>query len=810
MTKIKVKHMKTIDLCGKWEFANEDGVLHVGTVPGCVHTDLFTKDEMFWEKNSENCRFIEQHNWKYAKKFEVDELSMNPVLVFEGLDTYCDIFLNHQKIGVAENMFIPHRFSVEGILQQGENLLEVQFQSPIKAVEKKQKLSGAFCVERLHARRMQCTYGWDWVDRFVTCGIYRPVYLVFENGMDIDNVYVFTASIDEYGAQIKVAESFKNFESGGLIQTNIIDPQGKMICSQEHYCEEKENILYFDIEHPQLWFPRPYGKQPLYEIEIIIGKIIHRQKFGIRTVKILQLSDKEEKVITKCRELQQTESGKEYDQNTETSCFIPIVNGVKIFCTGANWVPCEPFPSAETDEKITTLLEKAAKAGLNMIRVWGGGLFEKEHFYNECDRLGILITQDFLMACGEYPESDVAFQEHIRKEVEFAAVYLRNHPSLVWWTGDNENAFNGADTLSNYPGRIIARKVVAKALEKLDYNRRFLFSSPYGGEKYASKTAGTTHNTQFMSSLFAYLAREDISDYREYWNDYTARFIAEEPILGAISRKSLLEFVAEGHEEDYDMWLYHSKTNPALNRELMDIAVDFACKLFGESYDWDEKYFKMRYLQYEWIRFTLGIARSNLWFNSGILYWMFNDCWPAAMGWSVCDYYTREKAGYYALKTFGREVSAYLAKQKNGYILHISNIVNRVVECNLRVFIINTKTGAKKEVLQKSMTIGNTCESLPITVKLENEEILIAEVDAGEDVQRNWYKEGIPSLRKAESLRWRLVKQGVEIWSEQYIHALEIEGVENVSDNYFSLLPEEKKVIACEGIDDIIVKGYTF
>jgi len=802
--------MKKIDLCGKWEVYGKDERHHIGHVPGCIHTDLFQKEELFYETNSKKGRFVEEENWKYKKSFWVEELLQKPILVFEGLDTYCDIWLNGHKIGIADNMFVPHRFSVDGILQEGENLLEVQFYSPTTMVQHKPELMGAFSRERLHTRRMQCTYGWDWIDRFVTCGIYRPVYIEFETGMMLDNVYVYTSNIDEYSAQIKVVEQFKNFEEGTQVKTTILNPQGKQVSCQESYCEEKEHSLYFDIEEPHLWFPKPYGEQPLYELVVSIDGEVYRQKFGIRTVKILQLMDRDEISIHKCRALQATESGREYDANTEYSGFVLIINGVKIFCTGANWVPCEPFPSAETDEKITTLLEKAQQAGINMIRVWGGGLFEKEHFYNECDRLGILVTQDFLMACGEYPEEDEAFQAHLQREAEYAAIYLRNHPSLVWWTGDNENAILGYDKKESYPGRIISRKVIAQVLEKLDYNRRFLLSSPYGGEKYASKTAGTTHNTQFMGSIFRYLSGDDISDYREYWEEYTGRFIAEEPIMGAVSKKTLHEFISEENEESYDMWLYHTKTNPILGRELMDIMIDFAEKLFGTFSDWEERCFKLRYLQYEWVRFTLGIARSNLWFNSGILYWMLNDCWPAAIGWSLCDYYTREKAGYYALKTYVAPVSAYIRKAEIGYVLHISNISNCIVECNVQMFVLNINTGDKKEVLQEKRKLENVSEAIPTVVELQKEEILIAEVEVGGKTQRNWYKEGNPVMKKAEGLRWRPMEQGIEVWSEQYIHAVEIEGAENISDNYFSILPGDTKIITYDSAVNMTVSGYTF
>ncbi len=802
--------VKCIDLCGEWEVYDQAGVYHLGKVPGCIHTDLFSNDEMYFEKNSEKCRFIEMCDWKYIKRFQVEQLDDNPVLVFEGLDTYCEIYLNRKKIGNAENMFIPHKFSVEGILVTGENLLEVQFYSPIKAVEGKETLSGAFTTERMHTRRMQCTYGWDWVDRFVTCGIYRPAYIAFENGLDLEHVYVFTKNIDSYSAQIKVIEHFKRFAQGGLVKTEIISPQGEELLSQQHYCEEEESVLYFDVEQPELWYPRPYGGQPLYTLRISVGENVYVQKFGIRTVKILQLKDKDERVIEKCRQLQQTESGQKYDFNEEYFGFIPVINGVKIFCTGANWVPCEPFPSAEADEKITGILEKAAQCGMNMLRVWGGGLFEKQHLYDECDRLGILVTQDFLMACGTYPEQKEDFQKHLKAEAEFAAIYLRNHPSLVWWSGDNENAVRGHDALEAYKGRTSARKIIAPVLEKLDYNRAFLFSSPYGGKVYASKTVGTTHNTQFLNSIFSYLEREDLSDYREYWKGYTARFIAEETIMGAVCSQSIAEFISKENRKSYDMWLYHTKTNPGLPKELFDIVTDFARKLFGDFIDWEDRCFKLRYLQYEWIRFTLGNARSNLWFNSGVIYWMLNDCWPAAVGWSVIDYYNREKAGYYAVKNYSQPVTNYIEKEDTGFKLHIMGILDREVKCDVKTIVLNIQTGATQEILQEKLSIVSGKEERELDVNLAEEEILISEVAAEGQVQRNWYKKGLPRLKKVDFLQWRKSDGVIEVWSENYIHVVEIEGVEGIRDNYFSLLPGEKRMIACENSENAEVTGYSF
>lgn len=805
-----MENHKKIDLCGEWTLHHENGEVSVGTVPGCVHTDLFHMEELFFEKNSEKSKYIENQMWKYTKEFEIFHLYENPVLVFEGLDTYSEIYLNGKKIGETENMFVPHRFSVGGVLKEGKNLIEVTFLSPISMVEGKEKLQGAFTTERLHSRRMQCTYGWDWVDRFVTAGIYKPVYIIDDVNMQLEHAYVYTNQLDSFSAQIKVVENFKNCKEGQIVKTEILDCEGNLVKEAKSFCQEEQMILYFDISNPQLWFPRPYGTQPLYTLRITIEENAHEEKFGIRTVKILQLEDTDQAVITQCQELQQTVSGVRWDQNETYRGFNLLINGKRIYCTGANWVPCEPFPSAETEEKITHILEKAVDAGVNMIRVWGGGLFEKEHFYKECDRLGILVTQDFLMACGNYPEKDRWFQEQLKKEAEYAAIYLRNHPSLVWWTGDNENAVEGCDTDRDYQGRTAAKKVIASVLERLDYHRVFLFSSPYGGKKYASKTCGTTHNTQFLEFIFEYMKKEDISDYREYWKEFIARFIAEEPIMGAVCKNSLNKFITPLNQDQYELWLYHTKNNPALGKELLDMMVEYCEKLLGSFQNWEDKYFKLRYLQYEWVRYTLSLYRSRLWFNSGVIYWMLNDCWPASMGWSLIDYYTSEKAGYYAMKHYGQPISIYIEKVKEGYRTTISNILGEdlLEKVKLRIFVLNLKTQGCHKLKEENVDCTTDLQTVEIPMKLAADEMLIAEILSENYFTRNWYREGNLELHETNALKWEKTEDGAEIWSDQYVHVVDIEGVDNVNDNYFSLLPGEKKKIHFEEGKPAIT-GYT-
>ena len=298
-----------------------------------------------------------------------------------------------------------------------------------------------------------------------------------------------------------------------------------------------------------------------------------------------------------------------------------------------------------------------------MIRIWGGGAFESKHFYDECSRLGITVTQDFLMACGSYPEDEDWFIEELKKEAKYAARLMRNQPCLMWWSGDNENAVNGCDTDENYQGRRSAYEGIAPILYNEDPMRRFLPSSPFGGKKYASNTVGTTHNTQYLGEMFGYFLQDDCSDYKEFFKKFRARFIAEEPQMGAISLPSLKkimgdEYIYEGDE----MWLYHTKTNPCLPHELYEYIVGFARAVLGDFKDGKDRVFKFRYIQYEWIRVVMEQMRREKGFCSGIVYWMLNDCWPAASGWSLIDFYNLPKDAYYSFKRCAKPVVSSIDK----------------------------------------------------------------------------------------------------------------------------------------------------
>ena len=488
-----------------------------------------------------------------------------------------------------------------------------------------------------------------------------------------------------------------------------------------------------------------------------------------------------------------------YDFNDVFSGFILKVNGIKIFCKGANWVPCEPYAVEGVEEKQTALLELCVQAGVNMLRIWGGGCFETKHFYDECSRLGIMITQDFLMACGNYPEDEGWFIDELQQEARYAACLLRNQPCLMWWSGDNENAVLGCDTDEDYKGRRSAYKGIAPILYKLDPHRRFLASSPYGGNMYSSNTVGTTHNTHYLSYTLQYFLKDDVSDYKEEMKKYRARFIAEEPQLGAISAVSLKRFMTkEDINNEGGMWYYHTKSNPDFDRELFEYIVLFAEKLLGRFKDGKDRLFKLRYIQYEWLRVVMEQARREKDFCSGIIFWMMNDFWPAAAGWALIDYYCLPKDAYYAFKRCAKPVLASIDRIDDTYCIYLSN--DRLNSYDVRGTV--SLVAADKTAVRQTWQFDGTSEAnkpnkmADIAATLQEGECLVCDIDGAFGSDRAFYKNGgLEIVPAAVSFNVDPAASTVTVSAESYVHAVTINGNAVFEDNCFSLLPGESKAI---------------
>ena len=675
----------TSDLSGAWRVSCEDspiGAFDIDAhVPGCIHTDLINNgliSDIFYRDNARTIQWIENCDLTYTKTFYIDALRQNAYLEFDGIDTYADVYLNGVLVASVDNMFTPYAFCVDGVLTKGENTLCVKIFSPIKRVEGLPLHKGAFTKERMNTRRMQCTYGWDWVDRFVTMGIYRPVRLCFREPNEIDSVYVYTAEANSELARISVEVNLRDAcANGDTVKIKLTNPDGAEVAFIEKVIENDTACESIEIPSPLLWYPVGYGAQPLYTLSVSTPTSERTEKIGVRYVEILQEEDGEDtpyRALT--LDLQSKAHLKNIDNNKTGAGFAVSVNGIKIMCKGGNWVPCEPFPSDESPEKIAKILELAINGGVNTVRVWGGGIFERDEFYSECDRLGILVSQDFMMACGNYPEDEEWFISALNREASAAALRLRNHPCLVFWCGDNENAVNGTEHTTDFVGYRSATFGIKPILEKLDPHRSFFLSSPWGGDRFCSSTRGTTHVTNYLGPIFKYINTTDMKDYRAYFDGYYARFCCEYPVFGMSFVSSLEKYLTREdifEDDGLTMLEEHTRNNPAFSKTLFQIYLDAARKIFGDFTDGKDRILKFQMLECELIRLSLELYRRRKGYSQGIIYWMLNDCWPASSGWSIIDYYCCPKPAFYSFARSAKPLIASVTESDDAFEVYICN-----------------------------------------------------------------------------------------------------------------------------------------
>lgn len=804
---------------GRYVLENQPPVDFSARVPGCAHTDLQREGiipDYFKGYGVQECQFIEKAYFTYTKTFEFNGSTNGMQLLFEGLDTYCDVYLNGEKLGFCDDMFIPFAFDVSNVLKNGKNDIKVCFFPPVEQVKDLPKLGACFSEDRENIRRIQCTFGWDWVDRFVTMGVFDHVWLQRPSDTEIDSVYIATTDIDECGAALYLQVDFERVRAGSMALIEMFSPDGDMIWTQRRCLVEKSFFEYVSVSEPQLWFPNGYGKQPLYRVSITVsddnGEILSQKQtsFGIRTLRILEIEDAPGSVDAETA-TQLCEQGyiKAQENGKISACFTVLVNGKKIFCKGADFAPCEPFPSDAKPEKYRVLLKLAADAHVNMLRVWGGGIFEKDVFYEECDRLGILVTQDFLMACAVYPEKQEWFKDKIRLEAVHVAKRLRNHPSLAWWTGDNENSSLGDLELPDYTGRTIAYEI-SKILRELDPYRRFMPSSPYGGKPFKSTIRGISHNTFFLEDYGVYVQNNDLRDYQQRFKGTLTRFNNEIPLMGLPAFSSIARFEDNGSYDVFDdaCLRFHSKNHPAPvfnDFGMMDVQIKFAECVLGNFKDDCDKMFKMQAMQYELVRQSMECYRRNKWYSSGILFWMFSDCWPANSG-ALIDYYANPKSGYYAFKNFAKPITVCITEENGVYKVYAMNDSLEYTELSIHLYVQDMygKTPLWEIDFVCSVSANSSSVVWQGEVILPKEgAVLLCDAQTVNGPYRAVYFPCRVSDLVLPSASGKIPVEIVERTDTQitlqataYAHMVALDGDYCFSDNFFIMTPKERRTVS--------------
>jgi beta-mannosidase len=601
---------------------------HPAKVPGCVHTDLYRTGLIphpYKGENERSLEWIEKTDWEYKNVFRVPQAFLadeHVELVFEGLDTVASISLNDTTIGSTENMFVQHRFDVKGLLEKKNNTLIVNFHNPIGYIQEKRKthhfpewndpVGGASNI-----RKAQYSFGWDWGPRFPTCGIYKPVYLAAWSINRIKSLQV--KQRHESGKVIILLEPV-------LARGSDIEKYGfRARLSLNGKAVAYSDTLELTVENPALWWPSGLGPQPLYELHLDL--VYEKHVFDTRRLRL---------------GLRAIELDRHADTWGETFQF--IVNGRPVFAKGANWIPADAFVSDVKKSVYRNLLSSAVSANMNMLRVWGGGIYEADIFYDLCDELGIMVWQDFMFACSLYPGDD-AFLSKVRNEAEHQIDRLRSHACIALWCGNNEIE-QMADKIHSDPSRKSAYdalfyRLLPDLVQKHSPAIGYWPSSPHNPDGYEHGSANEAKGDCHFWDVWH--ARKSVRAYEQK----QFRFYSEFGMQSYCSVHTALQFASPGQMNVFGPTMENHQKNPAGNL----IVFDYISRLFRFPKDHSSLVYISQLNQALCMKTAVEHFRRSMPRTMGALYWQLNDCWPVA-SWSSIEYGGRWKALHFHAKRF--------------------------------------------------------------------------------------------------------------------------------------------------------------
>lgn len=620
----------TINLNENWQFKKvADTVWNSATVPGNVFSDLLYHqfiEDPFIGNNEEKVQWVSETDWEYKTTFSLSEDLLEKKhfeLNFDGLDTYASVYLNDSLILKANNAFRKWDVDVKPLLK-AENELRLVFESTSKyEKEAQEKLSYELPEgERVFTRKAQFQYGWDWGPKLNTSGIWRPIKLVAWNDFKIRETFLnqieLKDSIAKFILDIKVEAKDKSNLTYGVYVNNKLNVE---------YSDQNKSEIIFDIKNPKLWWPHNLGEPYLYDIKVVVKdgrKILDSisVKKGLRTVELAT----------------------ERDSNGESFYF--KVNDVPVYAKGANYIPQHSFQNEVKNSDYERLLSDVVDANMNMLRVWGGGIYEDDKFYDLCDEKGILVWQDFMFACAMYP-GDTEFLDNVAKEAEQNVKRLRNHPSIALWCGNNESSEGWnrwgwqADRSEEEKEEIwnnyikVFDSILPKVVNQYSNTSYWQTSPKYGRGNPLYKSEGDAHDWWIWHDGYPFEHLED--NVPRFMSEFGFQSFPSYEVIQFINQKDSIDITSEGFKN-------HQKHSRGFQIIETYMQRDFPVPDSAEDY-----VYMSQLVQAYGITKGIEAHRRAKPYNMGTLYWQLNDCWPA-VSWSSIDYFGNWKALHYKAK----------------------------------------------------------------------------------------------------------------------------------------------------------------
>lgn len=619
-------------------------------------------DHPFVGRNEAAAEWVRHREWWWHCRFDLDPAAAGDIteLVFEGLDTIADVYLDGTRVASSDNMFRRLRLDLGGLTGSAGHDLAVRFHPAASAVAGRHlpawRQFKIFHDEgRALMRKAQYGWGWDWGPNLPTVGIWKPVHIDRRSVAAVSDLAFTTLTIGDEEATVRIDVELT---APASVAIELLDPDGKTVA--EGGLEESGSLV-LSVPQPQLWWTADLGTPALYTLTARTpGAPDRSRRVGIRTVALDQSPDPDEPGAT---------------------FFRFVLNGVPIFSRGACWIPASSFIGAVPRETYVDLVASAAAANMNMLRVWGGGIYEDDAFYDACDAAGLLVWQDFMFACAPYPEDD-AFIANVRGEVAEQVRRLRSHACLALWCGNNEiqllQAFDNhvSRTDDILVGLPIFERHIPEILVELDPVTPYWPSSPWGGPNPNSMRRGDVHNWTVWHGAAPVMDADPIGPlmaqgaegihFTRYAEDM-ARFVSEFGIHGAPSLATLRRWMAP---EDLTL---DSEGFRERNKDHGDKANKMASLLTGRPKTIEEYVDFTGLLQAEGLAFGIEHFRRRRPHCSGALVWQLNDCWPC-ISWSLIDHDGAPKASYFAVKrAFAPVLASFRRGEGNAVELWITN-----------------------------------------------------------------------------------------------------------------------------------------